>query len=182
VESLGALPAIAADGGTVIALGDLVSGQEAIEVPLRLSFRWARRREHTAVVALGTGRAFGSACLRASVVGARGRCRQRRAAARASGGPGGRERVRRAGAAGGRAPLTDGRLSRRASGAREDRGAQSGATRATTSSCADRRGLLAGPPPSSGSCPSGVARWHTRRAPTPCSHGPQQRAAMRAKR
>lgn len=62
VESLGAFPAIAADGGTVIALGDLVSGQE-VEVPLRLSFPVGKAGEtHTAVVALADrDGAFGSA-------------------------------------------------------------------------------------------------------------------------
>ncbi len=64
VESLGAFPAIAADGGTVVALGDLVSGQE-VEVPLRLSFPVGKAGEtHTAVVGLGDrdgvfGGAFG---------------------------------------------------------------------------------------------------------------------------
>lgn len=64
VESLGAFPAIPADGGTVIALGDLVSGQE-VEVPLRLSFPVGKAGEtHTVVVALGDrdgvlGGAFG---------------------------------------------------------------------------------------------------------------------------
>jgi hypothetical protein len=64
VESLGAFPAVAADGGTVVALGDLVSGQE-VEVPLRLSFPVGTVGEsHTAVLALGDrdgalGGAFG---------------------------------------------------------------------------------------------------------------------------
>lgn len=64
VESLGAFPASAADGGTVVALGDLVSGQE-VEVPLRLSFPVGKPGEtHTAIVALGDrdgvlGGAFG---------------------------------------------------------------------------------------------------------------------------
>src|SRR5690606_9991160 len=64
VESLGAFPAIPADGGTVVALGDLVSGQE-VEVPLRLSFPVGKAGEtHTVVVALADrdgvlGGAFG---------------------------------------------------------------------------------------------------------------------------
>jgi Mg-chelatase subunit ChlD len=52
VESLGAFPATQTDGGTIVALGDLVSGQ-SVEVPLRLSFPVGRAGEtHTAVVAL----------------------------------------------------------------------------------------------------------------------------------
>ena len=52
VEGLGAFPAMAADGGTIIALGDLVSGQ-SVEVPLRLSFPVGAPGEtHSAVIAL----------------------------------------------------------------------------------------------------------------------------------
>ena len=64
VESLGAFPAMAAEGGTVIALGDLVSGQ-SVEVPLRLSFPVGKPAEtHSAVIALSDrdgvlGGAFG---------------------------------------------------------------------------------------------------------------------------
>jgi Mg-chelatase subunit ChlD len=64
VESLGAFPAIPGEGGTVIALGDLVSGQ-SVEVPLRLSFPVGKPTEtHSAVIALGDrdgvlGGAFG---------------------------------------------------------------------------------------------------------------------------
>jgi hypothetical protein len=64
VEGLGAFPAIAADGGTIIALGDLVSGQ-SVEVPLRLSFPVGKPGEtHAAVLALSDrdgalGGAFG---------------------------------------------------------------------------------------------------------------------------
>ncbi len=64
VESLGAFPAVAADGGTMVALGDLVSGQ-SVEVPLRLSFPVGKPGEtHAAVVAIGDrdgvlGGAFG---------------------------------------------------------------------------------------------------------------------------
>lgn len=64
VESLGAFTATQAAGGTVVALGDLVSGQ-SVEVPLRLSFPVGKVGEtHAAVVALGDrdgvlGGAFG---------------------------------------------------------------------------------------------------------------------------
>jgi hypothetical protein len=64
VESLGAFPAIASEGGTRIALGDLVSGQ-SVEVPLRLSFPVGTPGEsHSAVIALADrdgvlGSAFG---------------------------------------------------------------------------------------------------------------------------
>ena len=64
VESLGAFPAMAAEGGTVISLGDLVSGQ-SVEVPLRLSFPVGKAGEtHSAVVAINDrdgvlGGAFG---------------------------------------------------------------------------------------------------------------------------
>lgn len=52
VESLGAFPATQAAGGTVVALGDLVSGQ-SLEVPLRLSFPVGKPGEtHAAVIAL----------------------------------------------------------------------------------------------------------------------------------
>jgi Mg-chelatase subunit ChlD len=64
VEGLGAFPAMPAEGGTVIALGDLVSGQ-SVEVPLRLSFPVGKPGEtHAAVIALSDrdgvlGGAFG---------------------------------------------------------------------------------------------------------------------------
>lgn len=64
VESLGAFPVTQVAGGSVVALGDLVSGQ-SLEVPLRLSFPVAKVGEtHAAVVALGDrdgvlGGAFG---------------------------------------------------------------------------------------------------------------------------
>lgn len=52
VESLGAFPVVQAPGGTVVALGDLVSGQ-SVEVPLRLSFPVGKAGEtHAGVVAL----------------------------------------------------------------------------------------------------------------------------------
>jgi len=64
VESLGAFPATKVAGGTVVALGDLVSGQ-SVEVPLRLSFPVGKPGEsHAAVVAVADrdgalGGAFG---------------------------------------------------------------------------------------------------------------------------
>lgn len=64
VEGLGAFPVVQATGGTVAALGDLVSGQ-SVEVPLRLSFPVGRPGEtHAAIVALSDrdgvfGGAFG---------------------------------------------------------------------------------------------------------------------------
>jgi hypothetical protein len=62
VESLGAFPTMAAEGGTAIALGDLVSGQ-SVEVPLRLSFPVGTPGEtHSAVIALSDrDGAFGGA-------------------------------------------------------------------------------------------------------------------------
>lgn len=52
VEGLGAFPVAQAAGGTVVALGDLVSGQ-SVEVALRLSFPVGKPGEtHTAIVAL----------------------------------------------------------------------------------------------------------------------------------